>query len=85
MKLPVIVLTAALLSFAANAEVQTDCHQSLKDMLEGTLEHEGEINNSQTDTSPDAPDGCTLAERPGAPPAFTATLVAMALNTVGEP
>ena len=73
MNLPAIVITAALLSFSTGAKAETDCHQPLKDMLEGTLDHEREFNNSHSDMPPDAAGGCTLAKQLDAPPAFFVT------------
>ncbi|MEM8949415.1 MAG: hypothetical protein AAGA21_17680 [Pseudomonadota bacterium] len=41
------------------ASAQSDCHESMKTMLDGTLEVIGEVENQRSEASPS--DSCTLA------------------------
>ena len=60
MKLLMAAVTVASLSVSTAALAGTDCHQDLKDMLQGTLEIESETNNIQNDHY-NASSNCTLA------------------------
>lgn len=69
MKLPAFVLAATLLSLSTGAVAQTDCYRPLKDMLQGTIDLEAEVNNGKTETSSDGSSSCTLATRLAGPDA----------------
>ena len=65
MKMPVTAACAALLTLSAPAMARTDCHQDMKEMLQGTLEIGRDVDRSPSDDQ--APSGCALAAWQGNP------------------
>lgn len=63
MKMPVTIAAAILLMLSAPAMAKTDCHQDMKEMLQGTLEIARHVDRSPSDDQ--APSGCTLASWQG--------------------
>lgn len=59
MKLPALIFAAASLSLSVEAAAQTDCHRTMKDMLQGTLDLASESENRQQVA--DKSIGCSLA------------------------